>query len=130
MNAGQLAALIAAVSFAILAGTAVFVLIRLSRLLSAAAALLGRYRASSQQLQDSAAAVVLRADQQLARTAALTDSVDQVSASMAELSARASAVAATARGLQALLSAPLLRLAALRFGVGHAIAVRRPGARP
>jgi methyl-accepting chemotaxis protein len=125
MNAGQLAALIAAAFFAVAMCAAVYVLVRLARLISAATALVTNYQAAADEVLASARVTVERADKQLARTGALADGVDQVAASMSELSVQVSAVAGTARLIASGLGAPVLRLAAAGHGVRHALAVRR-----
>ncbi len=127
MNAGQLAALIAAGFFAVGVCAGVYVLARLARLISATTAVVTGYQASADELLRRAQAVVDRADQQLARTGALADSVEQVTASMSELSEQVSAVAGTARLVAAGLGTPVLRLAAAGHGVRRALAIRRSG---
>jgi len=125
MNAGQLAALIAAGFFAVGVCAAVYVLARLARLISAATATVNAYSDSADELMRQARAVVARADEQLASTGAITDSVDQVTASMSELSEQVAAVTGTARLIAAGLGTPVLRLAAAGHGVRRAIAIRR-----
>ncbi len=125
MNAGQLAALIAAGFFAVGICAGVYVLLKLAGLISAATRLVAGYQAEAGELMHRARAAVDRADQQLARTGALAESVGQVSASMSDLSEQVSAVAGTARLLAAGLGTPVLRLAAAGHGVRHALALRR-----
>ena len=127
MNAGQLAALIAAAFFAIAMCAAVYVLIRFAKLISAATALVTSYQAGADDLLARSRAAVERADQQLARTGAMADGVDAVAASMSELSVQVSAVASTAKLIASGLGTPVLRLAAAGHGVRHALAVRRAG---
>ena len=127
MNAGQLAALIAAGFFAAGTCAGVYVLARLARLISAATAVLTSYQAGADDVLRRARAVVERADEQLARTGALADGVEQVTASMSELSEEVSAVARTARLIASGLGTPALRLAALGHGVRRALAMRRAG---
>jgi methyl-accepting chemotaxis protein len=127
MNAGQLAALIAAAFFAVAMCAAVYVLIKLAGLISAATALVTNYRAGADEVLARTRAAVATADEQLARTGALADGVDQVAASMSELSVQVSAVAGTARLIASSLGTPVLRLAAAGHGVRHALAVRRSG---
>jgi hypothetical protein len=129
VNAGQLAALIAAAFFAIAMCAAVYVLARFAKLISAATALVTSYQAGADEVLARSRAAVERADQQLARTGAMADGVDAVAASMSELSVQVSAVAGTARLIASGLGAPVLRLAAAGHGVRHALAVRR-SARP
>ena len=126
MNAGQLAALIAAGFFAVAMCAAVYVLARLARLIAAATALVTSYQAGAHDVLARSRAAVERADEQLARTGALADGVDQVAASLSELSVQVSAVAGTARLIASALGAPVLRLAAAGHGVRHALAMRRP----
>ena len=125
MNAGQLAALIAAAFFAVGVCAAVVVFARLARLIGAATALVASYQAGADELLASARATVARADQQLARTGALADSVDEVADAMSDLAGQVSAVAGTARLIAAGLGTPVLRLAAAGHGVRYALAVRR-----
>jgi len=127
MNAGQLAALIAAAFFAVAMCAAVYVLVKLAGLISTANALMTNYQAGADEVLARTRAAVERADEQLARTGALADGVDQVAASMSELSVQVSAVAGTARLIASGLGAPVLRLAAAGHGVRHALAVRRSG---
>jgi hypothetical protein len=127
VNAGQLAALIAAAFFAIAMCAAVYVLVRFARLISAATTLVTSYQAGADDVLARSRAAVERADQQLARTGALADGVDDVVASMSELSFQVSAVAGTAKLIASGLGAPVLRLAAAGHGVRHALAVRRSG---
>ena len=127
MNAGQLAALIAAAFFAVGVCAAVYVLARLARLITAATSLVTSYQASADDLLQRTRAAVERADEQLARTGALADGVDQVAASMSELSEQVAAVAGTTRLIASGLGAPVLRLAAAGHGVRRAMAIRRSG---
>jgi len=125
MSAGQLAALIAAVFFAALACVGMFVLLRLARLMSAAAGVITDYRAKTDHLIEQAQAAVDRTNEQLARTDSITASMDQVTANMAELSGQVSALAGLARGISAAATAPLTGASALVFGLRRATAVRR-----
>lgn len=125
MNAGQLAELIAAGFFAIGVCTAVYVLIKLARLISLAGTVLTGYQDATDNLLRRAQVAVDRADEQLARTQTLSDSVEAVSASMTDLSEQVSAVAGSARLIANGLGAPVLRLAAASYGVKRALAMRR-----
>lgn len=125
MSAGQLAALIAAVSFAVLAGVSVVVLIKLGRVLSTAKQLMIGYSERADLLLDRAQAAVDRTNEQLARTDSITAGMDQVTASMAELSGHVSALTGLARGMSAAVSMPLTGVAALLHGVRRAVIVRR-----
>jgi methyl-accepting chemotaxis protein len=125
MNAGQLAALIAAGAFAVLACVAVYVLLRLARLVSAATGMLTEYRERADQLISQAQAAVDRTNEQLVRTDAITASMDQVTANMADLTGHVSAMAGLARGISMAASAPVTGLAAFVFGMRRAVLVRR-----
>src|SRR5262245_12800146 len=74
MTAGQLAALIAAGFFALLACVACVVLLRLGRLIGAATELMTGYRQRADTLIEQAQAVVDRTNEQLTRTDAITAS--------------------------------------------------------
>ncbi|HEX9066624.1 MAG TPA: hypothetical protein VF843_16060, partial [Streptosporangiaceae bacterium] len=127
MDAGQLAALIAAAFFAVAMCAAVYVLARLGGLIGAATKLVTSYQAGADDLLARSRATVDRADAQLARTGALADGVDEVAASMSELSEQVSAVAGTARVIATGLGTPVLRIAAAGHGVRYALALRRSG---
>jgi hypothetical protein len=125
VNAGQLAALIAAGFWAVLVCAAVFVLARLARLISASTRLVTGYRDRADALIASAQAAVDRTHEQLARTDAITASMDDVTANMAELSGHVSALAGLARGISAGVGAPLMKIPALAYGLRRAAAIRR-----
>jgi methyl-accepting chemotaxis protein len=128
MSAGQLAALIAAGFFGLLAIAGIFVLLRLGKLIGVTTQMATSYRDRADTLLDQAQAVVDRTNEQLARTDSITASMDQVTANMAELSSNVSVLSAFARGLAGAVSAPVTGLAALSYGVRHAVALRRPDA--
>jgi uncharacterized protein YoxC len=125
MNAGQLAALIAAGFFAVLACVAMFVLLRLARLTSAVTGLVTEYRQRADLLIEQAQEAVDRTNAQLTRTDAITASMDQVTANMAELSGHVSALAGLARVISSAATAPLTGASAFVFGLRRATAVRR-----
>ncbi len=124
MSGGQLAALIAAGFFAVGMVAAVYVLVRLAGLISAARPLLTDYHSQASALIERANSAVDRADAQLGRTDAITSSMDEVTANMAELSGHVSALSGLARGISAGFGTPLLRVSALAFGVRRALALR------
>jgi Bacterial protein of unknown function (DUF948) len=127
MNAGQLAALIAAVFFAVGMCAAVFVLLRLAGLISHANRVLTDYGDRASTLMERAQAAVDQTQEQLARTDSITASMDDVTANMAELTGHVSALTGLARGISDGLGTPLLRASAFVFGVRRAVALRRPG---
>jgi uncharacterized protein YoxC len=128
MTAGQLAALIAAVFFALLACVGCFVLLRVARLLGAATSLLTGYRERADTLLEQAQTVVDRTNEQLTRTDAITASMDEVTANMAELSGHVSAMTGVARALTGAVGAPVSGISAVAYGVRRAVALRRPEA--
>lgn len=124
MNTGQLAELIAAGFFAVGVCAAVYVLIRLARLIAAATSLMSDYRDRADVLIDRAQAAVDRAGEQLARTDSITASMDEVTANMAELSGHVSAMTGLARIISGGIGTPLLRTFALAYGVRRAAGLR------
>lgn len=125
MNAGQLAALIAAGFFAVLACVAMFVLLRFARLMSVVTGMATEYRDRADALIEQAQAAVDRTNAQLDRTDAITASMDQVTANMAELSGHVSGLAGLAKGISSAATAPLTGASAFAFGLRRAILVRR-----
>lgn len=125
MNAGQLAALIAAGFFAVLACVAMVVLLRFGRLVSAITRMVTEYRHRADLLIEQAQEAVDRTNEQLVRTDAITASMDQVTANMAELSGHVSALAGLARGISSAATAPLTGVSAFMFGLRRAMLVRR-----
>jgi hypothetical protein len=135
MNAVELAALIAAVFWALLVCVGVFVLFRLGRLLSESTRLVADARERgdvllrrAQAAVDGAQAAVDRAGKQLDRTESVTASMDELGAGMTELAGRVTALAGLGR---AIAGGPVGRAAALAYGVRRAVGLRRagPGAR-
>jgi hypothetical protein len=120
MNTGQLAELIAAGFFAVGVGVACYVLLRLARLITSATEAVAEYRARADSVLAGAQAAVDRAGEQLARSDAITASMDEVTSNMAELSGHVSALAGLARGIAGGFSGPLLRVAAVTYGVRRA----------
>jgi hypothetical protein len=133
MNAADLAALIAAVFWALLVCVGVVVLLRLSRLVSESTALVAEMRergdALNQRAQaavDGAQAAVDRASKQLDRTESVTASMDELGAGMAELAGQVTALAGLGRTIA---DGPVARTAALAYGVRHAVGLRRAARR-
>ena len=129
MNAAEAAALIAAVFWALLVSVGVFVLFRLGRLLGEGSRLVGDLRERSdtllQQAQtavDGAQAAVDRAGGQLDRTESVVASMDELGTGMSELAGQVTALAGLGR---AIAGGPVGRVAALAYGVRHAINLRR-----
>jgi len=125
MNLTSVAALIAAMSFAVLACAGVYLAVRLTRVLGDAATLVRETRADQQALFARANAAVDRAHAQLDRTEGVSASMDELGDSVTELAGQLSALAGLGRGLAA---GPVGRAAAVAYGVRHAVVLRR-GAR-
>jgi hypothetical protein len=133
MNTAELAALIAAVFWALLVCVGVFVLFRAARLMSESTRLVAdlRQRADvllqrAQTAVDGAQAAVDRADRQLDKTESVTASMDELGAGMAELTDQVTALAGLGRAIAA---GPVGRTAALAYGVRRAIGLRRSARR-
>jgi hypothetical protein len=126
MTAIAVAALIAAVSFAALAGAGLYLTVRFSRLLGDAATLVRETKAGQQAVLARADAAVDRANAQLDRHEAVAASMDQLGASVTELAGQASALAGLGRTVAgALIGGPAGRAAAFGYGIRHAVGVRR-----
>jgi len=125
MNLTSVAALIAAMSFAVLACAGVYLAVRLTRVLGDAATLVRETRADQQALFARANAAVDRAHAQLDRTEGVSASMDELGDSVTELNGQLSALAGLGRALAA---GPVGRAAAVAYGVRHAVVLRR-GAR-
>jgi Bacterial protein of unknown function (DUF948) len=133
MTAVGLAALIAAVFWAVLVCVGVFVLFRLGRLLSESSKLIADVRergdvllTGAQAAVDGAQAAVDRAGKQLDQTASVTASMDELGAGMTELAGQVTALAGFGR---AIADGPVGRVGALAYGVRHAASLRRTGRR-
>ncbi|HMD93722.1 MAG TPA: DUF948 domain-containing protein [Trebonia sp.] len=129
MNAAELAALIAAVFWALLVCVGVFVLFRLGRLLSESSKLVAEVRergdvllTRAQAAVDGAQAAVDRAGCQLDRSESVTASMDELGAGMTELAGQVSALAGLGH---AIAGGPVGRMGALAYGVRHAVHLRR-----
>ena len=130
MNAAGLAALIAAVFWALLVCVGVFVLLRLGRFLSESSKLVADVRergdvllTRAQAAVDGAQAAVDRAGRQLDQAESVTASMDELGTGMAELSGQVHALAGLGRTIAA---GPVGRVGALAYGVRHAMSLRRP----
>jgi hypothetical protein len=126
MTLTGVAALIAAVSFAVLACAAVYLAMRFTRLLGDAAAVVRETRAEQQALFARANAAVDRASAQLDQTEAATAAVADLGDQMTELAGQASALAGIGRGVAgAVIGGPIGKAAAVAYGIRHAVALRR-----
>jgi uncharacterized protein YoxC len=124
MNAGQLAALIAAGFFALGVCVAVFALVKLARLTTEATRYLSGMRERTDALIEQTQAAVDRTNAELDRAEVITAHMDQVTANVAELTGHVNALANVARAVAA---GPVGKAGALAFGVRRAVALRRHG---
>jgi uncharacterized protein YoxC len=130
MSLTGVAALIAAVSFAVLACAGVYLAVRLTRVLGDAATLVRETRADQQAVLARANAAVDRASAQLDRTEVVSASMDELGAGMTELAGQVSALAGFGRTLAGtVVGGPVGRAAAVAYGVRHAVVLRRAGRR-
>ena len=130
MSLTGIAALVAAVSIAVLACAGVYLAIRFTRVLGDAAALVRETRTGQHELFTRASAAVDRANAQIDTAEAVAASMDELGASIAELSGQASALASIGRTVGgAVVGGPRGRAAAVAFGVRRAVGLRRDGAR-
>jgi uncharacterized protein YoxC len=130
MNAAGLAALIAAVFWALLVCVGVFVLLRLGRFLGESSKLVADVRergdvllTRAQAAVDGAQAAVDRAGRQLDQAESVTASMDDLGTGMSELAGQVTALAGLGR---AIAGGPVGRVGALAYGVRHAMSLRRP----
>jgi uncharacterized protein YoxC len=133
MNVAELAALIAAVFWALLVCVGVFVLFRLGRFLAESSRLMADVRERgdvllqrAQAAVDGAQAAVDRAGRQLDRTESVTASMDELGTGMSELAGQVTALAGLGRSIA---NSPVGRAGALAYGVKHAVGLRRSGRR-
>jgi uncharacterized protein YoxC len=122
MSVTGVAALIAAVSFGVLACAGVYLAVRLTRVLGEATALVRETRAEQHAVLARANAAVDRANTHLDRTDAVAASMDELGSGVAELAGQVSALAGLGRSLAA---GPVGRAAAVAYGVRHAVTLRR-----
>jgi Bacterial protein of unknown function (DUF948) len=133
MNVAELAALIAAVFWALLVCVGAVVLLRLGRFLSESTRLVADLRERGDVLLQraevavgGAQAAVDRASKQLDRTESVTASMDELGTGMAELAGQVTALASLGRTIA---DGPVGRTAALAYGVRHAVGLRRAARR-
>jgi len=124
LNAVWVAVIIAVVCWAALVIAAVYVLIKLSRLITQTSAAVAGLRDSSDAVIARAHATIDDTAGQLDRTDEITASMDQVAAGMAELTGRMTALAPLARLAAATSGTRLARVSALVYGVRHAAELR------
>src|SRR5580704_11341892 len=120
LNAVWVAVIIAVACWAVLVVAAVYVLIKLSRLITQTSATVTGLRENSDAVIARAHATIDATAGQLDRTDEITASMDQVAAGMAELTGRVTALAPLARLAAATSGTKLARVSAFVYGVRHA----------
>lgn len=126
MNAGQAAALIAAVFFAGGVCVAAYALVKLARLAGEATRYVTGARERADALLAEARSAIDRANEQLNRTDAITLNMNEVTANVAELTEHVSALTGLGR---ALAGGPVGKAAAVAYGIRRAVGLRRDGGR-
>lgn len=130
MTMTGIAALIAAVSFAVLVLTVVIIAIRMSGIIGAAGRLLKETADGQESLLQRANAAVERTNATLDRTETVTSSMDKLGVGMNELSDQVTALSSFGRTMAgAVVSGPAGKAAAVAYGVRHAVVLRGKGAR-
>ena len=124
LNAVWVAVIIAVACWAVLVIAAVYVLIKLSRLITQTSATVSGLREDSDTVIARAHATIDATAGQLNRTDEITASMDQVAAGMAELTGRVTALAPLARLAAATSGTRLARVSAFVYGVRHAAELR------
>jgi uncharacterized protein YoxC len=124
LNAVWVAVIIAVACWAVLVTAAVYVLIKLSRLITQTSATVTGLRENSDAVIARAHATIDATAGQLDRTDEITSSMDQVAAGMAELTGRVTAFAPLARLAAATSGTKLARVSAFVYGVRHAAELR------
>ena len=124
LNAVWVAVIIAVACWAVLVIAAVYVLIKLSRLITQTSATVSGLREDSDAVIARAHATIDATAGQLNRTDEITASMDQVAAGMAELTGRVTALAPLARLAAATSGTRLARVSAFVYGVRHAAELR------
>ena len=128
LNAVWVAVIIAAACWAVLVAVAVYVLIKLSRLITQTSAAVSGLREDSDAVIARAHATIDATAGQLNRTDEITASMDQVASGMAELTGRVTALAPLARLAAATSGTRLARVSAFVYGVRHAAELRAAAA--
>jgi hypothetical protein len=125
LSAVWVAVIIAAAFWVIGVCAAVYLLIKLARLVSQSSSAVADLRERGALAIDRANAAVDRAGEQIVKTDAITASMDEVTANMAELTDRVTSLAPLARVIASGAGTPLARVSALVYGVRRATQLRR-----
>jgi uncharacterized protein YoxC len=124
MNAGQLAALIAAAAFALGVCAAIYALLKLARLATEATRYLTGMQQRTDDLIEQAHAAIDRTNEQLTKAELITANVNEVTANVAELTEHMSVLASFGRAVAA---GPVGKAAAFAYGVRRAVSLRWDG---
>lgn len=128
MTITGIAAMIAAVSFAVLTLTAVIVAIRMSVVFSALTALIREAGEGHETVLARVNAAVDRTNAQLDRTETVTVGMDKLGEGMNELSGQVNALAEFGKTMAgAVVNGPAGKAAAVAYGVRHAVGLRTGG---
>lgn len=133
LNAVWVAVIVAAFGWAVLVAAAVYVLVKLARLINQTSAAVAGLRESSDAVIDRAHATLDATAGQLSRTDEITASMDEVAGNMAELTGRVTQFAPLAKLAAAQAGSGFARVSAFVYGVRHAAELRAsagPGGRP
>lgn len=125
LTAVWVAVIVAAAFWVIGVCAAVYLLIKLSALVSQTSSAVAGLRERGDLAIDRANAAIDLAGDQIARTDAITASMDEVTANMADLTGRVTALAPLARVIASGAGTPLARVSALVYGVRRATRLRR-----
>jgi uncharacterized protein YoxC len=125
MSLFGIAALIAAVSFAVLTLTAVFVAIRLNGLFGAAAGMIREAGEGHETVLARVNAAVDRTNAQLDRTEGVTAGMDRLGEGVNELATQVNALSEFGKTMAgAMVSGPVGKAAAMAYGIRHAVGQR------
>jgi hypothetical protein len=127
LTAVWVAVIVAAAFWVIGVCAAVYLLIKLARLVSQTSSAVAGLRERGDLAIDRANAAIDRAGDQIARTDAITASMDEVTANMADLTGRVTALTPLARVIASGAGTPLARVSALVYGVRRAAQLRHEG---
>jgi len=126
VSAIGIAALIAAVSFAVIAASVAYLTIRATRVLGDAGTVIRETRAGQEALLARANAAVDRANAQLDAAEAVNASMDSLGTGMAELAGQVNALAGFGRTVAgSVVTGPVGKAAAFAYGIRHAVGKRR-----
>jgi uncharacterized protein YoxC len=126
VSAIGIAALIAAVSFAVIAASVAYLTIRATRVLGDAGTVIRETRAGQEAVLARANAAVDRANSQLDAAEAVNASMDSLGAGMADLAGQVNALAGFGRTVAgSVVTGPVGKAAAFAYGIRHAVGKRR-----